>query len=482
MKQLSLCGGFILVSLASLQAQKSSTAVTAESVIPEEVVEKDPALTLAETGVTIVDCYDTSVVNLERICEDYRRIKALQLSKIRDIAFPDAYRNVEPVMPLLKPVNRELLRRRLTDPNDITKHKVEVERVEAEVANMVELAAKLLLEIEEVQQQMVEEMATDAEMEAKTLAEIVNSPDYDPEKALETENQQRNEDTNKELTEKAKEKPEQPAVDLSKEMQALTPPPPPPPSSTGTQVADKTPPPPPPPGSDQKTETGKSQPPPTPPPGSDKKQAGKSMPPPPPPGAEKEIKGMPLPKSSGVSTSQIAATAFKIPEMNMDVGRRVVRQGGAPVEWMFIDTWYTIGPFPNPNRVNLNTKFPPETVVNLSATYKGKDNKTVGWEFLQTNRVMCVPLNDEEYAIYYAYTELWFDDPIDLWVAIGSDDKANVWVNGLPIWISGDQLKGWKVNEGLRKVHFKQGVNKVLYRVENGWHGTAFSLGIQVKP
>ncbi len=194
----------------------------------------------------------------------------------------------------------------------------------------------------------------------------------------------------------------------------------------------------------------------------------------PPPEERKEIKG------AAQSPEQMSAQVFKLADMKYDVGRKVVSEGGAPVEWMFVDTWYVIGPFPNPQRINLNTKFPPETVINLSATYPGKNGKTVAWEFLQTNRAMCVPLNGEDYAIYYAYTELWFDEAVDLWITIGSDDKANVWINNLPVWISGDQLKVWRINEGMRKVHFKKGVNKVLYRVENGWNAVAFSLGIQV--
>jgi hypothetical protein len=95
---------------------------------------------------------------------------------------------------------------------------------------------------------------------------------------------------------------------------------------------------------------------------------------------------------------------------------------------------------------------------------------------------MVVPENAEEYGIYYAYTELWFDEPRDLWIAIGSDDKSTVWLNEQLVWVSSDQLKGWQLGEGLRRVHFKKGLNRVLYRVENGWHGMAFSLVVCLKP
>src|SRR5690606_28398403 len=92
------------------------------------------------------------------------------------------------------------------------------------------------------------------------------------------------------------------------------------------------------------------------------------------------------------------------------------------------------------------------------------------------------PHHNEMYGIYYAYTELWFDEDVDLWIAVGSDDKANIWINDLPVWISGEKEKKWRINEGFRKVYFKKGVNRVLYRVENGWGGVYFSLAVQVLP
>jgi len=380
-----------------------------------EIAPADPPA-LPEDGATIVDCYDTATANLERICEDYRRIKALELAQIRDIAFLDAYENIQSVMPELKPINRDLLRKRITDPAEITAHKREVELAESEVRNMVELAARLLAEIE-VQQRMQEAGSPPKPL---TLEEIVQSPEYDPTKeppAQAGESRAGGSEALKQLSEKARENPQHRAVDVTAEMRA----------AAGSGSPDR-----------------------------------------------QELKG------SSLTAQQMESQVFQPRPTNYEVGRKVVSEGGPPVEWMFIDTWYTIGPFPNPQRVNLNTKFPPETVVNLSATYPGKGGKMVKWKFLQTNRDRCVPHDDEEYAIYYAYTEIWFDEAMDLWVAIGSDDKANVWINNLPVWISGDELKPWRVNEGLRKVHFQKGLNKVLYRVENGWRSTAFSLGIQI--
>lgn len=159
--------------------------------------------------------------------------------------------------------------------------------------------------------------------------------------------------------------------------------------------------------------------------------------------------------------------------------RRVLSRG-AQADWLFVDSWYCIGPFPNPQRRNIDTKYPPESIVDLDATYEGKDDRRVRWEFMQGVRMPCVPLHAEPYAIYYAYTELYLDRPRDLWVAIGSDDKSKLWVNDQLVWVSRSQLKSWRVDEALRKVHFRKGHNRVLFRVENGHGGTAFSLTVYV--
>lgn len=372
----------------------------------------------------IVDCYDSARIYLEKICEDYRRIRAAELSQERDIPFEEAYLNVQSVMPVLKPINREILTKRITNPDDIDAHKREVEKVEAEVGNMVELAKRLLLEIE--QRQTVVPVATIEILEpASEATEIttqqVQDENQESQPTKTTEATRSNIELERLLVDKARESREHRAVDIAQEMRALQ----------GSSFSNA---------------------------------------------SHQAIEG------SFASAAEMNDLKINTRNMDYDFARIVKSTGGQKMQWMFIDTWYTIGPFPNPKRININTKFPPETVVNLSATYTGKDNKEVRWEFLQSGILKTSPNHPEEYAIYYAYTELWFDEDQDLWIAIGSDDKANLWINDLPVWISGDELKSWRVDEGYRKVFFKKGVNRILYRVENGWSGVYFSLGIQMVP
>lgn len=162
-------------------------------------------------------------------------------------------------------------------------------------------------------------------------------------------------------------------------------------------------------------------------------------------------------------------------------GRKITADG-QPSEFLIVDSWYVIGPFPNPERKNIKQVFPPESVIDLDAVYTGKDGKPVRWQFVQSSGPRIEPPDLQEYAIYYAYTELRFDQDQDLWVAIGSDDYSKLWVNDYLVWTSGTQLKGWLINEGWRKVHFKEGLNRILYRVENGWMGMGWSMVIHTRP
>ncbi|MFW5829623.1 MAG: 30S ribosome-binding factor RbfA, partial [Planctomycetota bacterium] len=169
------------------------------------------------------------------------------------------------------------------------------------------------------------------------------------------------------------------------------------------------------------------------------------------------------------------------PETHRVYGRKILAHG-RPVAWQFIDTWYIIGPFPNEGRRHLNTRFPPETHIDLDATHTGKDGRELRWGWQQSGDLPIRPPNEEEYGVWYAYTELRSDRARALWMALGSDDKATVWINDQPVWISSDRLKGWNIDEAFRKVYLEPGVNRILFRLENGWINAAFSLGFFCVP
>lgn len=187
------------------------------------------------------------------------------------------------------------------------------------------------------------------------------------------------------------------------------------------------------------------------------------------------------PVTAGLSTSP-AGPVPMAPRQFKSVPGRLILPGSAPVEkgkdgtWMFLDSWYLIGPWSNRDRRNLNTKFPPESIINLDAVYENESGKKLGWHFHQSGGEMIVPPGLGEYQIYYAFTELRSETECDRWIAVGSDDQSKVWVNDELVWKSSDILKGWNPGEGLRKIRLKQGINRILVRLENGHMAGGFSI------
>ena len=157
-------------------------------------------------------------------------------------------------------------------------------------------------------------------------------------------------------------------------------------------------------------------------------------------------------------------------------GRHLADGGEISSNWMVVDRWYVAGPWANPGRINRDRKFPPENAVDLDATYPGKDGRVLRWQSMQATGKMLVPADATDYAIYYLFTEITSDRDRDVWLATGSDDKSKIWINDMLVWESGPELKSWNISEGFRKVHLRKGVNRILYRLENGWHSVAMSL------
>lgn len=156
--------------------------------------------------------------------------------------------------------------------------------------------------------------------------------------------------------------------------------------------------------------------------------------------------------------------------------RKLMAREGPKPEWAYLDTWFIIGPFPNPDRAHLDKKFPPESAVDLDATYQGKDGRPLRWEFKQSNHMMIAPPATDRYAIWYGYTEVYADRPQERWVAFGSDDYSKAWLNGELVWASGKTPHRWIPDRGFRKLKFREGYNTLLVKLENAGGTTGYSV------
>jgi hypothetical protein len=179
--------------------------------------------------------------------------------------------------------------------------------------------------------------------------------------------------------------------------------------------------------------------------------------------------------------------------MNKGVGRMLGR-GGEFANRVYVNSWYLIGPFEGKQGRGLfsNHRYPPEDGVVLDAAYPGKDNRVVKWRYFNADSYPLVPPDFAEDAVYYGYTELMLDREQDLAMWIGADDDAQVWLNDEQVWTGGNinKMSFWgavydpqntyaqdfNMTEGKRRVRFKKGRNKILFKLANGPLRMYFSL------
>jgi hypothetical protein len=142
--------------------------------------------------------------------------------------------------------------------------------------------------------------------------------------------------------------------------------------------------------------------------------------------------------------------------------------------WLYIDTWYVIGPWQRINGPDFPGAFPPQVSIDLDAEYfdgyvvpdKQLDGR-LKWQFHQADSLRVQPPVVVGGSVYYAFTDVYFEAPQDMLLAIASDDAAKVWINDFVVW-QDQGLSSWQMDEGFRKVYFRQGYNRVLVRFENG--------------
>ncbi|MDQ8207973.1 hypothetical protein QEH52_10660 [Coraliomargarita sp. SDUM461003] len=149
--------------------------------------------------------------------------------------------------------------------------------------------------------------------------------------------------------------------------------------------------------------------------------------------------------------------------------------------WIFVDTWYIIGPWDLPKGPEFEQSFPPETMVDLDASYEGKrhprtkEAMQLRWRFVQSGSLRIKPPDELSSTVYFAYTEVFCESAMDVVVAVASDDRAKLWINDLVVF-QDVGLSGWQLDEGFRRVLLKPGYNSFLLRLENGPAVANFSV------
>lgn len=170
---------------------------------------------------------------------------------------------------------------------------------------------------------------------------------------------------------------------------------------------------------------------------------------------------------------------------------RILGPGGVYAHRIFLDRWYIVGPFDGPSARSLDTVHPPELAVDLDAVYRGRGGELVGWQHVSSPGYPVVPPQRAPDAVFYAYTELRVDRDMTIWVDLGVDDDAKMWVNDELVWVSGNADKRWyrrpfhQLDEDLaryglvesrQRITLREGSNTLLFKLYNGIDLMFFSV------
>ena len=160
-----------------------------------------------------------------------------------------------------------------------------------------------------------------------------------------------------------------------------------------------------------------------------------------------------------------------------------------PAPYITIENWWEIGPFDYFDGVrseeSLRHVYPPETGVDLDATYIGKNKKPISWEYRTFTQLRMEPRYVTTRAIWYFYAELWSDEERQVWANFASDDYGAVWLNGKrdPVYTSGTDPRPFTVlgNRQRKRVTLQKGLNRILFKLDNRCGTTGFNTVFTLK-
>ncbi len=139
----------------------------------------------------------------------------------------------------------------------------------------------------------------------------------------------------------------------------------------------------------------------------------------------------------------------------------------------YVVRWHLIGPFNAPETTGYAQTFPPESRIDLNASYAGQGGVEIGWKlyeeknrFGQMNLLQAIASCSE--AVGYAYAELDSPREQDAEIRCGADDNCKIWLNGTYVTGSEQWLNGIRSDRFRQRVRLKKGKNTLLAKICQG--------------
>jgi len=195
-----------------------------------------------------------------------------------------------------------------------------------------------------------------------------------------------------------------------------------------------------------------------------------------------ELDGRPayvIPLSDETSSSAIRNAVKRVPAV-----RKVLSVLGQDpnATRRFVQDWYAIGPFPDPDGKGHEIAYPPEKGVDLKATYKGIERADVAWKrilppdgaALGPNAVDLLPhFKPNTCVCGYAFTKIASDRDRTVFLYAGSDQRMTVWVNGEKV-LARDLYRAAAPDQDRVEIRLRKGENTVLVKLCHRWEGWSF--------
>ncbi len=147
----------------------------------------------------------------------------------------------------------------------------------------------------------------------------------------------------------------------------------------------------------------------------------------------------------------------------------------------FVTDWWLIGPFDNTNENGLQIIYPPEQEFDSSKAYPGSGGRSVKWEHVGNEISGYIDFtgmyHPSDQGVAYAARTIHMEQDTVVQIGVGSNDGVRMWINRKLVL---DHHIGRKAepNQEIVTVHFREGENSVLLKIDQlggGW-GFYFSI------
>lgn len=135
----------------------------------------------------------------------------------------------------------------------------------------------------------------------------------------------------------------------------------------------------------------------------------------------------------------------------------------------FITRWKLIGPFDNTGLKGLGNAYPPESGIEVNATYAGKLGEVRWVEFTSEDRFGRIdffkPFGNQREVVGYAATEFVADEAQEAELRMSSANANKLWLNGQLVHEYPTYHRGTDFDQFIDRVTLKAGRNVILVKV-----------------